>query len=374
MPGLLAQLVEGDTLKYSQLQNSLQQVSGLLSLDDSINSSDLFSFSHQFGTSIDYAHLISKSAGIPQTERANAFVCSLLEYLGRHPRAQELAQREAASKYPTQILQSAYDKWADVYSKASLTFQSQEVNFFGPALRCVGTTLVLLAISADDSIGDPGQACTTDAVSKISRSTGVAAIDRSPLPGERTKRADVLWLANASFRCYFKLKNVRLCETVLGSVENALTLNRNFASQEQKAVKGEDDLGLVCYSRADRVTYKYYLGRLRLSQHRLRKAYSELRWAFDNCTNHHLHNKRLILTHLVVVSLILGVYPAQTLLAAFGLDGPFAGLIESLRRGDGVLLNQQLDVWREWHRKRGNYLLLKEKLPISVWRNLMRRR
>jgi hypothetical protein len=241
-------------------------------------------------------------------------------------------------------------------------------------LRFIGTALVLLAIAADDSTRDPGQACITDAVSKISRSTGVAAIDRSPLPGEKTKRADVLWLANASFRCYFKLKNVRLCETVLGSVENALTLNRNFASPEQKAEVGEEDQGLVCYSRADRVTYRYYLGRLRLSQHRLRKAYSELRWAFDNCTNNHLHNKRLILVHLLVVSLILGVYPARSLLAAFELDGPFTGLIESLRQGDGLEVNRQLDAWREWHRKRGNYLLLKEKLPITVWRNLMRRR
>jgi len=270
-------------------------------------------------------------------------------------------------------LQGAYEKWAEVYSKASLVFQAQETPFFGSTLRFVGTTLVVLAIATDDSTNDPSQACVTDAVSKISRSTGVAAIDRSPIPGEKTKRAEVLWLANASFRCYFKLKNVRLCETVLGSVENALTLNRNFASEEQGAA-GEEDTGMSCYCIADRVTYKYYLGRLRLSQHRIRKAYTELRWAFDHCTNAHMHNKRLLLTHLVVASMILGIYPTRSLLASASLDGPFGNLMESLRCGNGYQVNVELDKWRDWHRKRGNYLLLKEKLPIGVWRNLMRRR
>lgn len=79
---------------------------------------------------------------------------------------------------------------------------------------------------------------------------------------------------------------------MLGSVENALSLNRNFASPQTKASFKDEELGLACYKRCDRVAYKYYLGRLRLSQHRIRKAYGELRWAFDNCTNVNMHNKR----------------------------------------------------------------------------------
>lgn len=328
---------------------------------------------HQMGTGYDVSQLVSKHASIAQSERANAFFVALLEYMRSHGSAAELGRSRPR---PADGIQSAYEKWSDVYSKASLVFQAQETPIFGPTLRHVGSTLVLLAIAADESMSDPSQACVTDAVSKISRSTGIAAIDRSPLPGERTRRAEVLWLANASFRCYFKLKNVRLCETVLGSVENALTLNRASASEEQKvaSLQVEEDLGLSCYCRADRVTYKYYLGRLRLSQHRIRKAYTELRWAFDHCTSAHMHNRRLLLTHLVVASLILGIYPTRTLLAAASLDGPFGNLMESLRCGNGYQMNVELDNWRDWHRKRGNYLLLKEKLPIGVWRNLMRRR
>jgi hypothetical protein len=316
---------------------------------------------------------VARQVSIPISERANAYIVSLLEYIGRHDSAVLLGQLRNSTEQTPQGLLAAYEKWADVYSKASLVFLAQETPYFGPTLRFVGTTLMLLAIATDGSTGDPSQPSITDAVSKISRSTGIAAIDRTPLPGERTRRAEALWLANASFRCYFKLRNVRLCETVLGSVENALTLNRNFASEDQKSVPDED-AGLSCYCIADRVTYKYYLGRLRLSQHRIRKAYVELRWAFDHCTNAHMHNKRLILTHLVVASLILGIYPTRSLLLAASLDEQFGNLLESIRCGNGYQVNVELDRWRDWHRKRGNYLLLKEKLPIGVWRNLMRRR
>ena len=32
-----------------------------------------------------------------------------------------------------------------------------------------------------------------------------------------------------------------------------------------------------------------------------------------------------------------------------------------------------LDEWKDWHKKFGNYLLLKEKLEVICWRNLIRR-
>lgn len=59
-----------------------------------------------------------------------------------------------------------------------------------------------------------------------------------------------------------QLNNVRLCETVIGSVDNARKLNRDIG--------GGGLTGDEIYWRADRVTYKYYLGRLRLFQHRVR--------------------------------------------------------------------------------------------------------
>lgn len=298
---------------------------------------------------------------------------SLLEYIRHFPSVAQLTSPH--NNVSPSTFSAAYEKWGEVYSKMALIFQSQEKPFIGAAFRYVGTSLVHLAIAADSTAQNSSQSKVTDAVARISRSTGIAAIDRTPLPGQMTKRSQVLWLANLSFRCYFKLKNIRLCETVLGSVDNALSLNRTHASVEQKtAFPSTAALGMACYSRGDQVTYRYYLGRLRLSRHRIRSAYNELRWAFDNCTNAHMHNKTLILTHLIVSAIILGIYPTRKLLDATNLAGPFGGLVERARQGDGKGMYTELETWRDWHRQKGHYFLLREKLEIGVWRNLMRRR
>ena len=78
--------------------------------------------------------------------------------------------------------------------------------------------------------------------------------------------------------------------------------------------------------------------------------------------------------HLIVASLILGIYPCKALLRSAQLAGPFEKLVEYVRIGNGAAMEQELANWQKWHRKQGNYLLLKEKLPITVWRNLLRRR
>jgi len=41
--------------------------------------------------------------------------------------------------------------------------------------------------------------------------------------------------------------------------------------------------------------------------------------------------------------------------------------------GDYVTVSSELDRWGDWHRHQGNYLLLKEKLEVICWRNLIRR-
>jgi hypothetical protein len=367
---------------YKNRDRDPEQLAGAFRLDDIIFASLKTGLSQ---TNVDLAKLVSQYSQINDADRIHAVIVAFLEYVSqcdvpaRFTNSKGLLRGSAGSiDLPSSNhFLVAFERWSQVYSKASLVFQTQDTPYFGHALRFIGTTLVLLAISADNRSGDLGQPCITDTVSKISRTTGIAAVDRSSSPGENTKRSQVLWLANSSFRCYFKLNNIRLCETVLGSVENALSLNRTYATPEQRHVASRsgdaNSVGMACYSRADKVTYRYYLGRLRLSQHRIRAAYVELRWAFDNCTNLHMHNKKLILSHLLVTAVILGIYPSAALLRATGLDGPFAGLIRCIQMGDGHGMHAQLDHWRTWHSHHGHYLLLREKLEITAWRNLMRR-
>lgn len=103
------------------------------------------------------------------------------------------------------------------------------------------------------------------------------------------------------------------------------------------------------------------------------QASTHLRWAFDNCTLRNLRNKRAILIPLVATYLILGRYPEPALLEASNLSQVYGPLTFYLKSGQAAAAMDELDRHMDWLRFRGLYLILREKLQISLWRNLARR-
>lgn len=213
---------------------------------------------------------IPVSGSPTDSDRFQTLVGDFLSYVRDHAPLSH-ASPSMQAPYPTDW-DRAYDAWALVYSRASTFFSLPDTTWFIPSLRFFASSLVTLAMAVDQRTDAIQKRKTTDAAGRLSKAAGMAGNDRSQAPGSETKRAAVLMLANLSFKAYFKLNNTRLCETVLGSVENALKVNRTFARNSGIS----DDSGEQCYSRADRVTYRYYLGRLRLFQHNIR-AVSSLR-------------------------------------------------------------------------------------------------
>ena len=214
---------------------------------------------------------IPVSAAPTDSDRFQTLVADFLCYIRDHAPLQ-YASPAAEPPHPTDW-DRAYDAWALVYSRASTFFSLPDTTWFIASLRFFASSLVTLAMAVDQRTDAIQKRKTTDAAGRLSKAAGMAGNDRSQAPGSDTKRAAVLMLANLSFKAYFKLNNTRLCETVLGSVENALKVNRTYARNSGI----QDDSGEQCYSKADRVTYRYYLGRLRLFQHNIR-AVSLLRF------------------------------------------------------------------------------------------------
>lgn len=81
---------------------------------------------------------------------------------------------------------------------------------------------------------------------------------------------------------------------------------------------------------------------------------------------------RLALIYLSIAGLILGIYPERPLLAHFGLSGVLTPLIEALKVGNIYATIALLNQHKAWHLRHGTYLLLREKLPVQLWRNLFR--
>lgn len=97
------------------------------------------------------------------------------------------------------------------------------------------------------------------------------------------------------------------------------------------------------YARAQRVEYRYWLGRFYLGKNQLAEAYRHLLWAFTNCLNGARKNKRVILQFLVAAGLPLGVLPRPPLLEAYGLAHIYGPLATYLRRADYAAFMDHVD-------------------------------
>ncbi|KWU47067.1 COP9 signalosome complex subunit 12 [Rhodotorula sp. JG-1b] len=275
----------------------------------------------------------------------NRTVADFLAVFLLYVRDADLPSQDAAA------LARAFSLLEDCFKSADRCFSTSEGGWFVPTLRKLSRTLVSLGLAVGRAQGDPRLTRAGEAARMLSRPIAIAANDRTS--ESPCKRDALFFLANATFRVYFALSNLRLCDTVLNNVQNA-----NAPMDE--------------FTMADRCTFLYYRGRIALYQRRLPQARNDLRRAFALCRADSWRNGRLILTYLVAASLPLGFFPTLPLLQHFNLFEPYATLIPSLKRGNfrGVL--SELNRWQAWHLKCGNYLLLREKLETICWRNLAR--
>ncbi|WFD44753.1 hypothetical protein MPSI1_003424 [Malassezia psittaci] len=294
-----------------------------------------------------------RTSSTSHERRFKSFTMDFLNYVGQH-QAQDYSN-------------SAYDAFVKVFSDATALFSLPDTVWFIPCLKQLAKMLVTLAIQSDKKSESRTYTKTIDAAGRLSKCAGLAANDRTNSPGQETKRAAVLALANQSFRSYFRLNNTRLCETVLGSVQNALLMNRKYAAASDSQETGEE-----VYCMSERVTYRYYLGRIRLIQHRIQLAAQHLNWAFEHCPSGAYVNQRKILISLIPVQLILGKYATQSLLQTYDLLPFFARLVEFQRVGYGYGVQLELEKHCDWLRTRGLYMILREKTILGLWRNLFR--
>ena len=122
------------------------------------------------------------------------------------------------------------------------------------------------------------------------------------------------------------------------------------------------------------VTYKYYTGRLSIYEDKYSRANACLSSALTHCHSGdaYRHNRRRVLEALIPVKLHLGVIPSHTLLAAYGLDGLYGGIIEGIRAGNVRAYRAALEEGMESFVRAGVYLLL-DKLQLLVVRTFVKR-
>lgn len=229
----------------------------------------------------------------------------------------------------------------------------KNTNWWLPAINAVLLQLRLSSYRADLMLERNGEKTKyiMDAQSILVRYYRNMIQDRSAVAV--SKKMGCLFVIVHLFKIYFKLNNLRLCNNLVNSVNNASF--PQFSS----------------FPKSQTVSYNYYLGRLMVFEEQYDRAEECLDYSFKHCHRDHLANKSRILQFLIPVKLLLGKFPQERLLQKYDLP-QFVGLIEAIKQGNLGQFNSNLEKHTTFFINKGIFLIL-EKLKTFVYRNLFRK-
>ncbi|XP_002128926.2 PCI domain-containing protein 2 [Ciona intestinalis] len=166
-----------------------------------------------------------------------------------------------------------------------------------------------------------------------------------------SKKWGMLFLVNQLFKIYFRIGKLHLCKPLIRAIESS-------SIKEQ-------------FTLAQRVTYKYYVGRKAMFDSNFVMAEEYLSFAYNNCHSSCKKNLRMVLIYLIPVKMLLGRLPTLELLHQHDLN-QFADIVRAVRTGHVQLLNEALIKNETFYIQTGVYLIL-EKLRAITYRTLFKR-
>uniref|UniRef100_A0A6U3NR12 PCI domain-containing protein n=1 Tax=Ditylum brightwellii TaxID=49249 RepID=A0A6U3NR12_9STRA len=255
-----------------------------------------------------------------------------------------------------------YEAHSSLHSSLNSVFASTPGNWLLPALHTTCRNTHTIAIAADvqhyRTTGRNDHSKLQNAVTLLQESFSKTLNDRkeykpgAPLDENGSKKAGVLYIVNRLFAMYFRLNTLRLCKNLLRPIESR-------------------SLHEVSENKGDKVTYRYYVGRLAMFEDQYDVAEEHLDYALKHCYRGARGNKKRILNYLLPVKLLRGRLPTQYLLQKYSLH-EFIPLVHGIRTGDLRTFNDGLQKYQDLFIRRGTYLLL-EKCKTVCYRNLFKR-
>ncbi|XP_075584219.1 PCI domain-containing protein 2 isoform X1 [Pelecanus crispus] len=230
----------------------------------------------------------------------------------------------------------------------------KEENWALPIMYAVALDLRIFANNADQQLVKKGKSKVGDMLEKAAELLmscfRVCASDtRAGI--EDSKKWGMLFLVNQLFKIYFKINKLHLCKPLIRAIDSS-------------NLKDE-------YSMAQRVTYRYYVGRKAMFDSDFKQAEEYLSFAFEHCHRSSQKNKRMILIYLLPVKMLLGHMPTVQLLKKYDLM-QFAEVTKAVSEGNLLLLNDALTKHETFFIRCGIFLIL-EKLKIITYRNLFKK-
>lgn len=241
---------------------------------------------------------------------------------------------------------------AVVQSLTKILQLQKDENWMLPVMNTVCLELRLLAIHADSiktKNSKPGEVLEKCAETLMGCFRVCAADHRSS--EDDTKRWGMLALVNQLLKIYFRINKLHLCRPLIRAMDSSV-------------YKDHFPLG-------QRLTYKFFVGRKAMFDSDYKSADEHLTYAFEHCHKQSTKNKRLILTYLVPVKMLLGYMPKQSLLEKYNLM-EFWELVEAVKQGHLQKLETVMSKHEIFFIGAGIYLIV-EKLKLLAYRNLFKK-
>ncbi|KFD57402.1 hypothetical protein M513_01505 [Trichuris suis] len=232
----------------------------------------------------------------------------------------------------------------------------KEENWFLPVLYQMCSNLRYVACQADKHSRLPffdeqqGGSFLEQAAAAILACYRICISDRN-VSLEVTKRVGTLNLTNTLFRIYFAMNQWSNVIPLIQTVDRSEDLMNSF-------------------SIADKVTYNYFVGRKALYDCDFEVADKCLSYAFKNCPEKFLKNRRIILMHLIPVKIYRGQMPFNDLLEKYQLT-VFEPIVAAVRLGDVGAFERIMRANAELFMPNCYLFLLK--LKMVCYRNLFKK-
>jgi hypothetical protein len=303
---------------------------------------------------LDHRHLQAVAAGPPvpvsqvlrhalgPTETVSDWVDFVDNYLQAFA---PTAQRQAHA--------SPYDALLAALTPFLKLFREDEGSWLVDPMHSVVHTLHYIAEAGDAELlrGNKKAQKLVDCGDQLRKCFSVAL----QAPNNKDKKLAALDIVNVSIKIYFKLNTLRLCKNLIRTVES-----RQFPAFDQ-------------FPQSQKVTYKFYLGRLAVFDEQYEEAQDALTYALKHCHASAKKNIALVLKYLIPVGLLLGRLPSATLSRQYhAILAPYLPIADAVRAGNVGMFYAAMQEQRNRLVKDGTYLLL-EKLQAAVYRRLLKK-
>ena len=265
----------------------------------------------------------------------------------------------------------AFEKQMAAYSCILDYFKDSDSNWVAMVFVRFSDDLRLLASQADQKLQMADNQLLRESL--VTLTNGFTAVAKERKPEHLSypeyfpvsKKVALFAVTNVLFKIYFKLNTLPLCNKLINAIEgqpNAMT-----KSPMEQAIMDN----LTSFPVTDVVTYKFYIGKLKMFEDRYEEARECLRFALKNTPSSEIKNRQLILTSLVPVEMCLGVMPADAISSIYGLHAYVelgkATALGDVRTFENVMKENQISFIRL-----GVYLVL-EQVKTLCYRSLFKR-